>query len=290
MSLLKNLALASCIGFSSVSLPSFADGSVTIPYFNTNANTSTRFGITNPTDKKVVVSVTMYDVDGKLTEYNHFVLEPHDMVVSGISPSKTTKGNSRWFIPDSESSCSYQPTSIEVPINEGYLVVESKRFTTLGPSGFCGNNYETIDVNKLNIEYSYWDGSSEVRFYQTPVEKTNPIRTTWTTIGDYSTDWVINLSNFNNGCQSFEYLIANRSGDSFQTYDTTEPGPGGYKNFELCHKVNIVRFGNYAVFESDVVVDAFEQLPYFNSINTDNAGWMQLITDGTSQTFTTKYK
>lgn len=92
MSFLKNLTVASFISLASFSIPSFADGKVTIPYFNTNSNMSTRFGITNPTDKKVAVSVNMYDVDGQFTEYNHFVLEPYDMVVSGISPSKTKKG------------------------------------------------------------------------------------------------------------------------------------------------------------------------------------------------------
>ena len=292
MSFLKNLTIASCIGLSAVSIPAFADGKVTIPYFNTNSNTSTRFGITNPTDKKVAVSVSMYDVDGQFTEYNHFVLEPYDMVVSGISPSKTKKGNSRWFIPVTETSCSFRPATQEVPITEGYLVVESKDFPTFGPSGFCGNDYTTIDVNKLNIEYSYWNGSSEIQFYQTPVKETNPIRTTWENLQNYSTDWVVTLPEFNGQCQSFEYLIANRSGDYFKTYDTTEPGPAGYENFELCHQVNVVRFGKEGVFKSDVVVDAFKEAPYYDyrHINTDNSGWMQLIGDGTSLTFTTRYK
>lgn len=290
MSFLKNLTIASLISMSAVSIPSFAAGEVKIPYFNTNSTMSTRFGITNPTDKKVAVSVNIFDVDGKLVDYNHFVLEPHDMVVSGISPSKITEGGSRWYIPSTETSCSYRGSSIELPITEGYMTIESRGFTTAGPAGFCGNDYETVDVNKLNIEYSYWDGSAQMEFYQSPVVETTPTKTTWSTVSDYSTDRVINLTDFNGQCQSFEYLIANRSGDSFQTYDTTEPGPGGYINFELCHKVNIIRFGNGGVFDSDVAVNVSEQSQYYNNINTDNGGWMQLITGGTSETFTTKYK
>ena len=267
------------------------DETVVVPYFNTRNNWSARYSITNPTDKKVAVTVRAVDVDGYVRAYNHYVLGPNDMIVSSINKGSQA-GKSFWYVPDNDKSCKFYPNS-EFDIDEGYLTITSEDFTTFGPGGFCGNDYELTDVKKLSYEYTLWtEKGTLLNDYRELPSLQDPARTAWTKNLGRSTDWVVNLktSPGYGQCASFEYLVANRDGDSFQTYDVSEPGPAGYVNFPLCHKVNVVHFGK-PILNTTVGVQAEDHIPFLSTdaFTDPNAGWMQLITPAHTVTIRSEY-
>jgi hypothetical protein len=268
------------------------DETVVVPYFNTRNNWSARYSITNPTDKKIAVTVRAVDVDGYVRAYNHYVLSPNDMIVSSIVKGSKA-GTSFWYVPENEKSCQFYANS-EFDIDEGYLTITSEDFTTFGPGGFCGNDYELTDVKKLGYEYTLWtEKGTLLNDYRELPSLQSPIRTAWTKNGGRSTDWVVNLktSPGYGQCESFEYLVSNRDGVSFQTYDVTEPGPAGYANFKLCHKVNVVHFGK-PILDSGVGVQAEDQMWFLNNASAfadPNAGWVQLMTEGRGVSIRSEY-
>lgn len=268
------------------------DETVVVPYFNTRNNWSARYSILNPTDKKVTVTVRAVDVDGYVRAYNHYVLGPNDMIVSSISKG-ATPGKSWWYVPENEKSCQFYANS-EFDIDEGYLTITSEDFTTFGPGGFCGNDYELTDVKSLSYEYTLWtEKGTLLNDYRELPTLQNPVRTAWTKNQGRSTDWVVNLKTSPGlgACTELEYLVSNRDGVSFQTYDVTEPGPAGWANFRLCHKVNVVHFGK-PILDTQVGVQAEEQIPFLNNtavFNDPNAGWVQLIAPARSVSIRSEY-
>lgn len=268
------------------------DETAVVPYFNTRNSWSTRYSISNPTNKKVTVTVKVVDVDGYVRAYNHYVLGPNDMIVSSINPG-STKGKSFWYVPDDDKSCKFYPNS-EFDIDEGYLTITSEDFTTFGPAGFCGNDYQLTDVKTLGYEYTLWtEKGTLLNDYRELPSLQNPVRTAWTRNAGRSTDWVVNLktSPGYGQCAAFEYLVSNRDGNSFQTYDVTEPGPAGWANFQLCHKVNVIHFGK-PILDTQVGVQAEEQMPFLNNqeaFKDTNAGWAQLITPARSVSIRSDY-
>lgn len=268
------------------------DETVVVPYFNTRNNWSARYSITNPTDKKITVTVRAIDVDGYVRAYNHYVLGPNDMIVSSIGKGSKA-GSSFWYVPENEKSCQFYANS-EFDIDEGYLTITSEDFTTFGPGGFCGNDYELTDVKKLSYEYTLWtEKGTLLNDYRELPSLQEPIRTAWTKNGGRSTDWVVNLktSPGYGQCTAFEYLVSNRDGNSFQTYDVTEPGPAGWANFKMCHKVNVIHFGK-PILDTQVGVQAEDQMPFLNNtavFNDPNAGWAQLMTEGRGVSIRSEY-
>lgn len=268
------------------------DETVVVPYFNTRNNWSARYSILNPTDKKVTVTVRAVDVDGYVRAYNHYVLGPNDMIVSSISKG-SAEGKSFWYVPENEKSCQFYANS-EFDIDEGYLTITSEDFTTFGPAGFCGNDYQITDVKKLGYEYTLWtEKNTLLNDYRELPSLQDPVRTAWTKNGGRSTDWVVNLktSPGYGQCAAFEYLVSNRDGNSFQTYDVTEPGPAGWANFQLCHKVNVIHFGK-PILDTHVGVQAEDQMPFLNNqeaFKDPNAGWVQLITPARSVSIRSEY-
>lgn len=268
------------------------DETTVIPYFNTRNNWSARYSIINPTDKKVAVTVKAVDVDGHVRAYNHYVLVPNDMIVSSISKGSVA-GKSYWYVPETEKSCQFYANG-DFDIDEGYLTVTSEDFTTFGPAGFCGNDYVMTDVKKLSYEYTLWsEKGTPVNDYRELPSLQNPVRTAWTRNAGRSTDWVVNLKTSPSGgaCTELEYLVSNRDGVSFQTYGVTEPGPAGYPNFKLCHKVNVIHFGK-PILDSKVGVQAADQMPFLNDTKVfgdPNAGWTQLIAPARSVSIRSEY-
>jgi hypothetical protein len=254
---------------------------VVMPYFNTNAGWSGRFSVVNPLNEKVTITLTIRDVEGNPVQSTHFVLNPFDSNVFGLFP--TSNGGTTWFQPSNENGCVFGNINNELPVNEGYVTVRSEYFAVFSP-GFCGNDYGLVNVRSLNYEYSLWqsDRGQRLESRVLPVVQT-PTYSSWTQVNGRSTDWVVNLENATPGvCQSFEYLISDRDGYHFKTFDTSEPGPGGYPNFPLCHKVNVIHFGT-PIFTTSVGVDANSEIPFSSNImGTTQAGWMQLNTTSTS--------
>lgn len=254
-----------------------------VPYFTDVAGWHTRFGVTNPTDKKVAITIRAYSVDGDQLTFNHFVLEPNAMIVALFSATGTN--TSRWYVPTNENTCVFYDDSkpnqvLEFEGREGYLTISSEDFTTFGPGGFCGNDYTTVDTKELRTEFSIWDADKKQVFdSRTNPTTVNPVNTTWTKNVDdkgnqRGTSWVVTLPDYVKGqCQEFEYLVSDRDGNSFQTYDVTEPGPVGYKNVELCHKANVIYFGT-PVLPSLTGITAKSQMPFVDKIDT---GWTQLM-------------
>lgn len=269
-----------------------SDGTIMVPYFNTRNNWNTRYSILNPSDKKVVVTANVFDVDGNVRAHNHYVLGPNDMIVSSLSKG-SSEGQSFWYVPENEKSCQFYANS-ELDIDEGYITVTSEDIATFGPGGFCGNDYETTDVKKLNYEYTLWtDKGTLLNDWRELPSLQYPVRTAWTKNDGRSTDWVVNLKTAPGlgTCAKFEYLVSNREGIKFQTYDVTEPGSSGYANFNLCHKVNVIHFGE-PIFDTNVGVRAEEQMRFLNNtgvFNDPNAGWAQLITPARSITIRSEY-
>ena len=267
------------------------DESVVIPYFNTRNNWSIRYSITNPTDRKVTVTVRVLDVDGNVRAYNHYVLTAHDMIVSSISKGAST-GKSFWYVPENEKSCQFYQNS-EFDIDEGYLVVTSENFATFGPAGFCGNDYEPTDVRGLSYEYTLWtDKGTLLNDYRELPPLKLPSRSAWTKNGGRSTDWVVNLNSTPPAgtCDQVNYLVSNREGDAFKTFDEPVFGPAGPSRFPLCHKVNVIHFGE-AILDSSVGVQAETYAPFLNSdaFKDPNAGWMQLNTTARSVSIRSEY-
>lgn len=268
------------------------DETVVVPYFNTRNNWSARYSILNPTDKKVAVTVRAVDVDGYVRAYNHYVLGPNDMIVSSITKG-SKPGSSFWYVPENEKSCRFYANG-DFEIDEGYLTITSEDFTTTGPGGFCGNDYVLTDVKKLSYEYTLWtEKGTLLNDYRELPSQQNPVRTVWTKNGGRSTDWVVNLktSPGYGQCTAFEYLVSNRDGNSFQTYGVTEPGPAGWANFQLCHKVNVIHFGK-PILDTRVGVRAEEQMFFLNdqaAFKDTNAGWAQLMTSGRGVSIRNEY-
>jgi hypothetical protein len=268
------------------------DSDVVIPYFNTRNNWSARFSIINPTDKKVTVTVRLHDVDGYVRAFNHYVLAPYDMFASGISPGKEP-GTSWWFIAPNDTTCKFYDDS-NTPVDEGYVTVKSEEFPTFGPGGFCGNDYEVVDVKKLRYEYTLWtEKGTLLNDYRELPSSNSEVISAWTTNAGRSTDVVVNLKSFQPGqCQEAEYLIANRQGQFFKTFDVAEPGPAGWANFQFCHKVNVVQFGT-PILDTNVGIKASDQIfslnnpGYFN--NEINAGWVKWIVEGRSVSIRSEY-
>lgn len=90
-----------------------------------------------------------------------------------------------------------------------------------------------------------------------------------------------------NGCQDFEYLVSNREGVGFQTFDVSEPGPAGYKGFALCNKVNVIHFGP-AMFNTQVGINAESEMFVLKNPGM-NAGWTELLVPATSMTLRSRY-
>lgn len=183
-----------------------------------------------------------------------------------------------------DTSCNFHGDSV-VPLSEGFVTVVSEPFTTQGPVGFCNNDFSFINTKDLSFEYTLWSNKGTILndFRDLPPVK-DSIVAVWTENGGRSTDVVVNLTSFIPGqCQDVEYLISNRDGAYFKTFDTTEPGPGGFPNFPLCHKVNVVHFGA-PILETDVGVDAHEFIPFLSTAAFEavNAGWVQWVASGSS--------
>lgn len=268
------------------------DSDVVMPYFNTRSGWSARFSVINPTDKKVTVTVRLHDVDGHVRAFNHYVLAPYDMFASGINPS-TTPGYSWWFIAPGDTTCKFYEDSNE-PIDEGYITIKSEEFSTFGPAGFCGNDYVVVDTTKLKYEYTLWtDKGTLLNDYRETPSSQPSVTSAWTKNGGRSTDVVVNLKSFQPGqCQEAEYLIANRQGNFFKTFNVTEPGPIGWDNVQFCHKVNVVHFGK-AIFDSNVGIEAETVMPFLNNTtffnsDTDN-GWVQWLIEGRSVSVRSEY-
>lgn len=269
----------------------FTDAGVVLPYFNTRSGWSTRFSVINPTDKKVTFTARLHDVDGYVKSVNHVVLTPYDMLSFGISPSTIT-GQSWWFSAPNDTSCKFHADS-NVPIDEGYITISSELFTTFGPGGFCGNDYTVVDVSDFKYEYSIWtDNNTLLNDYREVPSIQPAITSAWTKNKGRSTDVVVNIKSFQPGqCQEAEYLIADRDGNVFKTFDTTEPSPNGWENVKFCHKVNVVHFGK-PIFDSQVGIAAETAMPFLNNtafFNDTSAGWVQWLIEGRSVSVRSEY-
>lgn len=232
------------------------------------------FGIINPTENKITVTARLRDVDGKVKATNRYVLNAYDMIASGIVSSG--EGTSRWFLASNDNSCVWEP-NINVDADEGYITITSETFTTFGPVGFCNNDYVTVDTDLLRYEYSIWSSEGVLlNDYRHLIPATPLSISAWTENVDRSTDVVVNLTSYKEGeCQEAEYLISDRDGNYFKTFDTVEPGPSGYRNFPFCHKVNVVHFGG-GIFNSKVGISAKNNIPFLQNNNfVVNAGWIQ---------------
>lgn len=267
--MMKNISMAALLfGVSQVAI---SNEVVMTPYFTDVDGWSTRFGITNPSEEKVETTIRFYDVDGNQVGIKHFVLGPKTELVGLVS--KTEYDSSMVYFPENGNICSNnEPTLFYA--REGYITVSSEDFPTAGPEGFCGNDYVVDGVDKLKLEYSLWDNTSTQRFdSRTSPLVSNPAYTSWTKLNGASTSWVITLDSFNGTCQNYDYLVSDREGNVWQSYDVVSPGPAGYNGVSLCHKVNVVSFGS-PVLPSKVGIDGGA----LTGATEMNAGWMQILT------------
>ena len=237
-----------------------------IPYFNTKDNKSIRFGITNPTESRVIVNVTLNTLTGDPMSTLDIVLDPKDMLVSSLSGDNN---NTFWYIPDDETAC-YNLTSTTLPISEGYLTITSAPVTAFGPAGFCDGNYTTIDLSSLFYEYSIWDENKQRLDIRIPFTLQNPIYSSWTQNGTRSTSVIVYKENPE--CETVATLLSNRNG-SYKVGSTS-----------LCGSVSIINFGT-PFFNSSVNVTA-EKI--FNG-NPYDTGWLELSTSGSSVVLRSAY-